>query len=112
MKEVDLMQSVEVTQAPLFSPLLQRYTLQEFWALAEPEDRYHYDLIGGTLFMVPPPTSPHGTLDARLASSLHHHLKSNNISGQVHHPREAIYVDELGTYLEPDMMYVSEAHLC
>jgi Uma2 family endonuclease len=108
-KEVDLMQSVEVTQEPFFSPLLRHYTLQEFWALAEPEDRYHYDLIGGLLFVVPPPAPPHGTLDARLAASLHHHLKSNNISGQVHHPREAIYVDELGTYLEPDMMYVSEA---
>jgi len=109
-KEVDLMQSVEVTQAPLFSPLLHRYTLQEFWALAEPEDRYHYDLIGGTLFMVPPPAPPHGTLDARIAASLHHYLKSNDIPGRVHHPREAIYIDEeMGTYLEPDMMYVSEA---
>lgn len=103
------MHSIEVTEEPFFSPLLRRYTLQEFWALAEPEDRYHYDLIGGLLFMVPPPAPPHGSLDARLAASLHDHLKSNNIAGQVHHPREAIYVDEeMGTYLEPDMMFVSE----
>lgn len=102
------MQSIEVAQPPFFSPLIRHYTLQEFWALAEPEDRYHYDLIGGWLFMVPPPAPPHGTLDARLAASLHHHLNSNNIRGQVHHPREAMYVDdERGTYLEPDMMYVS-----
>lgn len=105
------MESVEVKQEqPVFSPLLHRYTLQEFWALAEPEDRYHYDLIGGLLFMVPPPAPPHGSLDAHIAASLHYHLRSNNISGQVHHPREAIYVDEeMGTYLEPDMIYVSEA---
>lgn len=104
------MQSVEVTQEPFFSPLLRRYTLQEFWALAEPEDRYHYDLIGGLLFMVPPPAPPHGSLDARIAASLHHYLQSNRVLGQVHHPREAIYIDEeMGTYLEPDMMYVSEA---
>jgi len=104
------MQSVEVTQEPFFSPLLRRYTLQEFWALAEPEDRYHYDLIGGLLFMVPPPAPPHGSLDARIAASLHHYLQSNSVLGQVHHPREAIYIDEeMGTYLEPDMMYVSEA---
>jgi Uma2 family endonuclease len=103
------MQSVEVPQEPLFSPLLHRYTLQEFWALAEPKDRYHYDLIGGFVFMVPPPAPPHCSLDARLAASLHDHLKSNHISGEVYHPRAAIYVDEeLGTYLEPDMMYVSE----
>lgn len=104
------MQSVEVTIEPLFSPLLHRYTLQEFWALAEPEDRYHYDLIGGVLFMVPPPAPPHCSLDARLAASLHDHLKSNHISGEVHHPRAAIYIaEEMGTYLEPDMMFVSEA---
>ena len=88
------MQSVEVTQKPCFSPLLRHYTLQEFWALAEPKNRYHYDLIGGMLFMVPPPAPPHGTLDASLAASLHHYLKSNNIPGQVHHPREALYVDD------------------
>jgi Uma2 family endonuclease len=108
-KQENLMHSIEVTEEPFFSPLLRRYTLQEFWALAEPEDRYHYDLIGGLLFMVPPPAPPHCRLDARLAASLHDHLKSNNISGEVHHPRAAIYVDEeMGTYLEPDMMFVSE----
>src|SRR6266571_1483878 len=37
-----------------FSPLLRRYTLEEFWDLPEPEDRAHYELIGGYLFMVPP----------------------------------------------------------
>jgi len=35
---------------------------------------------------------------------------TNKLEGEVHHPREAIYVDrQMGTYLEPDMMYVSEA---
>lgn len=109
MKEVDLMQSVEVRQDPLFSPLLHQYTLQEFWALAEPEDRCHYDLIGGFLFMVPPPAPPHGTIDSRLARSLTGFLLSNRIEGEVHHPREPIYrTSESPTYLEPDMMYVSQ----
>ena len=104
------MASVEVKQEqPVFSPLLHRYTLQEFWALAEPEDRYHYDLIGGQLFMVPPPDPPHGRIDSRLTRSLVAFLLKGELQGEVHHPREAIYVDELGTYLEPDMMYVSEA---
>jgi Uma2 family endonuclease len=108
-KQENSMHSIEVTEEPVFSPLLRHYTLQEFWALAEPEDRYHYDLIGGLLFMVPPPAPPHCSLDARLAASLHDHLKSNNIAGEVHHPRAAIYIDEeMGTYLEPDMMFVSE----
>jgi Uma2 family endonuclease len=109
-KEEDLMQSVEVPQQPFFSPLLRRYTLQEFWALAEPEDRYHYDLIGGLLFMVPPPAPPHGSIDSRLVKLLVEFLLNNKLEGEVHHPREGIYIDEeMGTYLEPDMMYVSQA---
>lgn len=103
------MQSVEATQKPCFSPLLRRYTLQEFWALAEPEDRYHYDLIGGCLFMVPPPAPPHGSIDSRLNKSLVGFLLTNKIEGEVHHPHEPIYrSSESSTYLEPDMMYVSQ----
>ena len=102
------MQSIEVIEQPFFSPLLRRYTLQEFWALAEPEDRYHYDLIGGLLFMVPPPSPPHGILDSRLNKCLVEFLLRNKIAGEIYHPREPIYVDqEMGTYLDPDMMYVS-----
>lgn len=59
--------------------------------------------------MVPPPDPPHGNIDARLAASLHNHLRRNHIEGQVHHPREAIYTNAVaGTYMEPDMMYVSQ----
>lgn len=104
------MQVLEQTVDASFSPLLRHYTLEDFWRLPDPQDRSHYELIEGTLFMVPPPDPPHGNIDARLAASLHAHLLGNNVPGQVHHPREAIYIDTLaGTYLEPDMMYVSEA---
>src|SRR5438132_7798432 len=88
-----------------FSPLLRRYSLEEFWALPEPEDRAHYELIKGYLFMVPPPDPPHGDFDARLKRSLIIFLAALGDPGNVYHPREAIYVDD--TYLEPDMMYVS-----
>jgi len=92
----------------MFSPLLRKYTLKEFFALPDPEGRSHYELIGGYLFMVPPPDPPHGTIDARMMKSLMRFLLSNNIDGDVHHPREPIYADNMGsTYLEPDMMYVS-----
>jgi len=90
-----------------FSPLLHRYTLEEFWELPDPDDRSHYELIGGHLFMVPPPDPPHGSIDARLVKSLVLHLAANDIEGEVHHPREPIYKD-IDTYLEPDMMYVSQ----
>jgi Uma2 family endonuclease len=93
--------------APAFSPLLRQFTLEEFWRLPEPEGRAHYDLIGGNLFMVPPPDPPHGDVDSRLNKSLVAFLAANGIAGNVYHPREAIYLGD--TYIEPDMMYVSEA---
>jgi len=91
-----------------FSPLVHRYTLEEFWELPDPGDLSHYELIGGFLFMVPPPDPPHDDLDARLNKSLVIFLSENNIEGEVLHPQASIYRDvEEGTYLEPDMMYVS-----
>jgi Uma2 family endonuclease len=98
---------LETTQQPAvsFSPLLRRYTLEEFWALPEPEGRAHYDLIGGYLFIVPPPDPPHGDVGSRLTRSAMAFIIANNVQGDLYHPREAIWTD--GTYVEPDMMYVS-----
>src|SRR5437660_12459820 len=105
MTEVQVMSMLETKQAlsVYFSPLAHRYTLEEFWALPEPEGRAHYDLIGRYLFMVPPPDPPHGDIDARLAALLHEFIRSNAIAGEVHHPREAIYLNQFSdTYIEPD----------
>ncbi|HBB98856.1 MAG TPA: hypothetical protein DC054_26055 [Blastocatellia bacterium] len=101
------MQALEapVTTALSFSPLVKQYTLEEFWSLPEPEDRSHYELIGGLLFMVPPPDWPHGDFGARLTKALILFLAGHGDPGNVYYPREAIYTGE--TYLEPDMMYVS-----
>src|ERR1044071_4403574 len=99
----------ETTIEVNFSPLTRRYTLEEFWALPEPGERAHYELIGGFLFMVPPPTPPHGSVDSRMNRTLMAYLIANNIDGEVHHPKEAIWLRaEWSTYLEPDMMYVSK----
>ena len=88
-----------------FSPLLRQYTLEEFWELPEPADRCHYDLIGGVLYMVPPPAPPHDDLDSRLNHSLIAFLNSHGNPGRVYHPRAAVFVEN--TSIEPDMMYVS-----
>ena len=96
--------SVEVN----FSLLRRRYTLEEFWALPEREDHARYNLIGGYLFMVPPPNPPHGDLATRMTRSLVRFIDIHNIEGDEHHPPEPIYIRSEGsTYLEPDMMYVS-----
>jgi len=101
---------MQVLEAPTtnvisFSPLLRRYTMEEFWDLPEAKDRAHYELIGGYLFMAPPPDPPHDDLDDRLKGSLVMVVKTHGSPGAVYHPRAAIYIDD--TYLEPDMMYVS-----
>ncbi|HKY29102.1 MAG TPA: Uma2 family endonuclease [Pyrinomonadaceae bacterium] len=102
------MQTLELREEAIFSPLLRRYTLEEFWALPDPHNASHYELIGGYLFMVPPPEPPHDDIDARLNKSLMRFLISNDLKGDVHHPQAAIYKEASGgTYLEPDMMYVS-----
>jgi len=104
MQALETQTSVEVN----FSPLMRRYTLEEFWALPEREDHAHYELIGGYLFMVPPPNPPHGSVASRINRALMEFLIVNKIDGDVHFPREPIYVRAEGsTYLEPDMMYVS-----
>ena len=92
-----------------FSQLLHSYTLEEFWELPDPNDRSHYELIGGQLFMVPPPDAPHDEIDARLVKWLVLFLSEKKIEGDILHPRASIYRDvAAGTYLEPDMMYVSK----
>ena len=99
------MQSLKPSDQVDFS---RRYTLEEFWALPEPEDRAHYELIEGYLFMVPPPTTPHDSVDARFNLALAKFILDNNINGEILHPRAPIYRrSEASTYLEPDMMYVS-----
>jgi Uma2 family endonuclease len=104
MQALETQTSVEVN----FSPLTRRYTLEEFWALPEREDHARYELIGGYLFMVPPPNPPHGYVASHMNRFLIRFLDANKIDGDVLFPQEAIYVRAEGsTYLEPDMMYVS-----
>jgi Uma2 family endonuclease len=105
MQALETQTSVEIN----FSPLTRRYTLEEFWALPEREDHARYNLIGGYLFMVPPPNPPHGDVASQMNDLLVTFLKANNIQGKVHFPPEPIYVRAEGsTYLEPDLMYVSK----
>src|ERR1044072_5041147 len=99
----------ETTIEVNFSPLTRPCPLEEFWALPEREDHARYELIGGFLFMVPPPTPPHGDVASLLLEPLMAFLRENKIKGKVHFPREPIYIRAEGsTYLEPDLMYVSQ----
>lgn len=103
------MQSWKTSDQINFSPLQRRYTLDEFWALPDPGDRVRYNLIAGYLFMVLPPDPPHGDVAAKMKRTLIRFLQANEVRGTVYFPYEPIYQRAEGsTYLEPDMMYVSD----
>jgi|ERR1043165_132399 len=105
MTDSETQTSIEIN----FSPLLRRYTLEEFLGLPEREDHARYNLIGGFLFIVPPPNPPHGDVASHMLHSLVRFVVNNNVEGNVHYPHEAIYIEsEYATYLEPDLMYVSK----
>ena len=89
------------------SPLVKTYTLKEFWALPEPRDHSKIELIKGVLYMTPPPGPPHNQAAADLNQQLVTALTRSGCRGQIFVPRAAIWVDD-DTYLEPDLMYVSD----
>ena len=103
------MQVLESSQTNIaFSSLLRRYTLEEFYALPEPDDRSHDELIEGVLYIVPPPKNELDEIISIISESLTIYIVSKDRPGRVFHPRASIYIEEVwGTYFEPDMMYVS-----
>ncbi len=92
------------------SPLVRRYTLAEFWELPAPPGGGHYELIGGTLYMVPPPGAPHNEAISRLIMCLAAFLLSNPGLGKLYVPRTPVWIEE-NTHLEPDLFYVSTSRL-
>ena len=48
------------------SPLVKKYTLEEFWELPDPPDRSKLELIAGVLYMTPPPGYQHENAVSKL----------------------------------------------
>jgi Uma2 family endonuclease len=89
------------------SPLVKTYTLQEFWALPEPADRSTLELIKGVLYMSPPPDEAHDEIFGNLNRELQRALDRHGYGGTVYASRAALWIDD-HTYLEPDLMYLSD----
>jgi Uma2 family endonuclease len=89
------------------SPLVKTYTLQEFWDLPEPQDHSKLELIKGVLYLTPPPDFPHNEASSDLDRVFRKELERCGYGGKVYVPRSAIWVDD-NTYLEPDLMYISD----
>ena len=89
------------------SPLVKTYTLQEFWDLPEPTDHSKLELIKGVLYMTPPPDVPHSEVSSQIHEVLLAAIRKNGYRGKLYAPRTALWIDD-DTYLEPDLMYLSD----
>ena len=89
------------------SPLVRTYTLQEFWELPEPADRSKFELIKGVLYVSPPPDETHDDAFGNLNKQLQRAVDRHGYSGTIYAPRAALWIDD-DTYLEPDLMYISD----
>ena len=89
------------------SPLVKTYTLQEFWDLPDPGDRSTLELIKGVLYMSPPPDDAHTEASGNLNKHLQREIDRCDYQGTLYAPRAPLWIDD-ATYLEPDLMYVSD----
>ena len=89
------------------SPLVKTYTLQEFWDLPDPEDRSRPELIKGVLYMSPPPSEIHDDVSGNLNKELQRAIDRCDYRGRIYAPRAALWIDD-NTYLEPDLMFISD----
>jgi Uma2 family endonuclease len=88
------------------SPLVHRYTLDEFFALDAPPGGGYYELIAGVLYMVPPPTGPHHLVASRLNLIFAAYVSAHPNRCTLFVPRTPIWTPA-DTYLEPDLFLVS-----
>src|SRR5438445_9116885 len=89
------------------SPLVRRYTLEEFWELEAPPEGGHYELIAGVLYAVPPPTGPHNIAISNLTGIFIRYLDAHPGAGRLFVPRAAGWQ----TWLEPDLFLVTAERL-
>ena len=92
------------------SPLVRRYTLEEFYALGPPTGGGHYELIAGVLYMVPPPSRRHADAVSRLLLVFAAYAAAHPDRCQLFVPRAPVWTPA-DTYLEPDFFLVATERL-
>jgi Uma2 family endonuclease len=92
------------------SPLRRRYSLEEFFALDEPQGGGYSELIAGVLYMVPPPSGPHHVAASRLNRILSRYADAHPERCTLFVPRTPIWIPA-DTYLEPDLFLVRTERL-
>ncbi len=87
------------------SPLIKRYTLEEFWALPEPADGSKLELIAGVLYKTPMPDFRHNLSQSSLGRFFSTYLTERGDQGILFFPRAGLCTSS-NTYLEPDLFYL------
>jgi Uma2 family endonuclease len=87
------------------SPLVRRYRLDEFFALAPPPGGGFYELIAGVLYMSPPPAGPHHLAVSRLNLVLAAYAREHPDRCMLFVPSAAVWTPA-DTYLLPDLFMV------
>jgi Uma2 family endonuclease len=78
---------------------IKRWTLEELHRL--PDDGNKYEIVGGELFVTPPPSDQHETIAAKLAGILTPYVEAHSL-GHVYRPRAVMRF--AGSEVEPDLM--------
>lgn len=81
----------------------QPFTVEDLFAL--PDDGKRYEIYGGEVYMVPPPSLGHQHVSRELEYALLRHIKAHDL-GVLYHAPVALVLDETN-YVEPDIIYVS-----
>ena len=81
-------------------------TIEDIFAM---EDDKRYEVIGGEIYVVPPPGSSHQELSGLLFGTLLHQVRAHGLGWIVASPVALILADD--DYVEPDIVFVAEARI-
>jgi len=101
---------LEPSQTATASPLVRRYSMEEFLALQAPPQGGHYELIAGVLYMVPPPAWPHNLAASRLIVAFALYAAAHPDGCTLFVPATPIWTPA-DTYLVPDLFLISAERL-
>ncbi len=93
----------------------QTWPAQGQWTYADyarlPDDTWKYEVIRGELHMTPAPTPIHQRAVLRIAAALDRFIRDANRGEVFTAPIDVILPDNLGTPVQPDILFLAAEHL-
>jgi hypothetical protein len=96
------LQTPDVAALPI--PKKERYTYADY---AELPESAPYELIAGSLVMVPSPTFQHQQVSLRLSAALFHYVEAHESGTVVTAPMDVMLEED--TTVQPDLVYIAHA---